>query len=123
MPSDRKPTSQAGESFDLGPLDVQDDEMGDTNITDWAIAQLDSQLGRPEEPLFMAVGYYRPHIPLWAPRRYFEPFNTLRIELPVAPADDLFDLPVIARRWATEPITAGSHATVLRFGQWGERGS
>lgn len=37
MPSDRtgKPD---GESFDWGPLDVADTEMGDTKITDWAMS-------------------------------------------------------------------------------------
>ncbi len=117
MPSDRRPDSPGGESFDWGPFNVPDSEMGDTQITDWAIDQLQNTR---DEPLFLGVGYYRPHIPLWAPAHYFERFNHVDIQLPVVKTNDLNDLNDIAKRWATEPVTAGRHATVLRFGQWEE---
>ncbi|MCP4451420.1 MAG: sulfatase-like hydrolase/transferase, partial [Planctomycetes bacterium] len=61
MPSDRKPKDRAGESFDWGPFDVPDSDFGDTQITDWAIDKIKQVRGKP---LFLAVGYYRPHIPL-----------------------------------------------------------
>jgi arylsulfatase A-like enzyme len=78
MPSDRAPNRAAGESFDWGPLDVPDSAMGDTQITDWAIQQLRSA---QEKPFFLGVGYYRPHIPLFAPARYFAPFPVDSIKL------------------------------------------
>lgn len=117
MPSERKPNNPAGESFDWGPFDVPDSAMGDALITDWAIDQLQKHR---DQPLFLGVGYYRPHIPLWAPSHYFERFNNVTIQLPPANENDLSDLSVIARRWAIEPVTAGRHATILRFGQWKE---
>jgi len=117
MPSDRKPNNPAGESFDWGPFDVPGSAMGDAQITDWAIDQLQKQR---DQPLFLGVGYYRPHIPLWAPSRYFERFNNVAIQLPPASEDDLNDLSAVAKRRAVAPVTAGSHATVLRFGQWKE---
>src|SRR5262249_48888041 len=40
MPSDRSPKGTPGESFDWGPFDVDDDEMGDGQITAWAVEQL-----------------------------------------------------------------------------------
>ena len=72
MPSDRHPTRKDGESFDWGPFDVPDSDFGDTQITDWAIDKLREER---DEPLFLGVGYYRPHIPLWAPARFFERFK------------------------------------------------
>ncbi|MHC4168997.1 MAG: sulfatase-like hydrolase/transferase, partial [Planctomycetota bacterium] len=105
MPSDRNPTGANGESFDWGPFDVDDDDMGDGKITSWAIEQLKRQA---DKPFFLAVGYYRPHIPLWAPRRYFDLYPEQSTILPKVLSSDLDDLGVTARRWALEPVTAGA---------------
>ena len=118
MPSDRAPDSPGGESFDWGPLDVTDSEMGDTQITDWAIEKLDA--GFDGKPFFMGVGYYRPHIPLFAPARYFQRFDSVKIELPPFQTNDLSDLSSVARKWAIEPVTAGRHSTVVENDQWEE---
>lgn len=117
MPSDRKPNRPDGESFDWGPFDVSDSAMGDAQIADWAIERIQQ---RSSDPLFLAVGFYRPHIPLWAPQKYFDRFRNVDIQLPPAAEDDLNDLSPIARQWALEPVTAGRHATVLRHRQWHE---
>ncbi len=116
MPSDRKPDSDDGESFDWGPWDLPDRYFGDTQITDWAIERLRSA---PDRPLFLGIGYYRPHIPLWAPKRYFARFRSAPAQLPPVLENDLDDLSPTARHWALEPVTAGAHATVVQHGQWG----
>jgi len=115
MPSDRKPNEKGGESFDWGPFDVPDSDFGDTKITDWAIEQLNKER---DAPLFLGVGYYRPHIPLWAPARFFERFSDNPGKLPNIRTDDLKDLGASAQKWAIEPVTAGSHATVVKHKQW-----
>ena len=115
MPSDRRPTTKSGESFDWGPWDVPDSDFGDTQITDWAIERLRQ---KRDKPLFLGVGYYRPHIPLWAPKRFFDRFIEAPAELPSILTNDLEGLSATGRRWALEPVTAGSHATVVRFRQW-----
>ncbi len=116
LPSERNPNTAAGESFDWGPMDVEDEAMGDTRITDWAT----SQLGRSREnPFFMGVGYYRPHIPLFAPKRDFDAVPPVdQTQLPLTMSGDLEDVPRTALGWAKEPITAGSHQLVLASGQW-----
>ena len=115
MPSDRKPTLTDGESFDWGGWDVRDTDFGDTKITDWAIGKLKEE---GVEPLFLAVGYYRPHIPLWAPKRFFDRFKDDPGKLPPVKNSDLNDLGEMGRKWAREAVTAGSHATVVEYGQW-----
>ena len=115
MPSDRRPNGKAGESFDWGPFDVPDSEFGDTRITTWAIEKIESHDG---SPLFLGVGYYRPHIPLWAPARFFERFVDEPGRLPRVLPNDLNDVSETARKWAREPVTAGSHATVVKYKQW-----
>ncbi len=115
MPSDRRPDDPGAESFDWGPIDVPDSAMGDAQIVDWAIQRLQA---KSVEPFFLAVGFYRPHIPLWAPAKYFEPFPPGSIQLPPVLENDLDDLGPIGRRIALEPATAGSHATVVKYKQW-----
>lgn len=115
MPSDRRPNDPAGESFDWGPVDVGDGDMGDGQITDWAVKQLRHP---SDQPFFLGVGFYRPHIPLFAPAQYFKPFPVESITLPPYAKDDLEDLPAIGRQIALDAVTAGSHASVVRHTQW-----
>lgn len=115
MPSERRPKDPAAESFDWGPLDVDDEAMGDAQIATWAVKRLSAPA---KEPFFLGVGFYRPHIPLFAPQRYFEPFPVAAMTLPPAAADDLADLPAVGRQIALDAITAGSHASVVKYGQW-----
>ena len=117
MPSDRRPTTKDSESFDWGAFDVPDSDFGDTKITDWAIKKLKD---KQTKPFFMGVGYYRPHIPLWAPKRFFERFKDEPAALPIVRTDDLVDVSETAKKWAREAITAGSHETVLKYDQWRE---
>jgi arylsulfatase A-like enzyme len=115
MPSDRRPETTDGESFDWGPINIPDAAMGDTQITDWAIERMQTDF---DAPFFLGVGFYRPHIPLWAPKPYFNRFENMPGLLPPVKADDLDDLSEIARQWALEAVTAGSHATVVEYDQW-----
>lgn len=117
MPSDRAPNKRSGESFDWGPWDVPDTDFGDTQITDWAISQLKA---KSDKPLFLALGYYRPHIPLWAPKRFFDRFKDDPGKLPTIKKNDLDDLSETAKNWAREPVTAGAHKSVLKHQQWEE---
>ncbi len=115
MPSDRRPKDPAAESFDWGPVDVDDEAMGDAQIATWAVQRLARSA---PQPFFLGVGFYRPHIPLFAPKRYFEPFPVSAMTLPPATRDDLADLPEAARQIALDAVTAGSHASVIKFRQW-----
>lgn len=116
MPSDRGGDTSGGESFDWGPLDVDDADMGDGQIADWAAGHL--RKSSSSQPWFMAVGFYRPHIPLFAPKKYFDLYDGIDLQLPEVKADDLADLSAAGRSWARDAVTAGSHATVLKYGQW-----
>lgn len=116
LPSERNASRPEGESFDWGPVDVADEEMGDTLITDWAIKKLAEKRARP---FFLGVGYYRPHIPLFAPKRDFDVLPPLdAIELPKVAADDLADLGDQGRKTALDAITAGTHDIVVKNHQW-----
>ena len=80
-------------------LDVTDEEMGDYKVASWAIEQWQQVT---DKPLFMSVGFYRPHRPLHVPKPWFEQFPLDSIRRPAEPdgVDDWADMPEFARRLA-----------------------
>lgn len=69
----------------------------DSLVTDAAIALLDARHPqRTGQPLFLAVGYYRPHTPYIAPASYFDMYSPEAIEAPPDPTADRADIPVAA---------------------------
>ncbi len=111
----KKPLNANGldkEHFDWSPLDAATEDMGDTKLTDWAIERL---MEPSDQPLFLAVGYVKPHLPWYVPREYFDRFPLDAIELPAFRDDDLDDLPPSGVRMAKPE---GDHAAVVGGDQW-----
>jgi arylsulfatase A-like enzyme len=61
--------------------DVPDNGYYDGAQTDMAIKRL-RELNNREKPFFFAIGYYRPHLPFNAPKKYWDLYN--REEIPLA---------------------------------------
>lgn len=76
--------------FDWAPLDIADEETGDFSSVQWVIEQLEREHDRP---FFLAAGIYRPHVPWYVPRKYFDMFPIDDVQLPEVPEDDLGDVP------------------------------
>lgn len=49
-----------------------------------------------DHPFFLAVGFYRPHCPYIAPKKYFDMYPLDKIALPKDPPDDREDIPSAA---------------------------
>lgn len=79
---------------DWGPSPFRDKELGDRQIANWAVEGFAS--GKLEPPFFFAVGFYRPHVPIYSPARFFERLPMEDLELPATLADDRADIPPIA---------------------------
>lgn len=99
--------------FDWGPVDAKPADMGDYKLTDWAIDLL--KTAPAEKPLFLAVGYVKPHLPWYVPQEYFDRFPLADIKLPVTKENDLDDVPVSGKKMAG---AEGDHASVLKGDQW-----
>lgn len=84
-----KPPQNANE-FDWGPFEIADHEMGDGKLVEWATQFLAAP---PKQPFFLATGIYRPHLPFYAPRKYFDMYPLDQIIPPEMKEDDCDDLP------------------------------
>ncbi len=98
--------------FDWGPVDAPTEEMGDAQVVDWVSAKL---AGEFDKPFFLACGFFRPHLPWYAPRKYFDMFPLETIELPSVNPDDLVDIPAAGVRMARPE---GDHKKVIEHNQY-----
>nr|WP_238388812.1 sulfatase [Roseimaritima ulvae] len=61
-----------------------------------ATAAIDIMKDKRDQPFFLAVGFFRPHTPYVAPRKYFDMYPLDALRLPYAPANDRDDIPTAA---------------------------
>jgi arylsulfatase A-like enzyme len=73
------PANKLGPSW-LAPT-VSDDAFADGATAEKATEVL-GELARDKKPFFLAVGFSRPHLPLVAPRRYFDLYPMAQVKVP-----------------------------------------
>ena len=73
--------------------DGKDEEQTDGMIATEAIKLMEEKKG---EPFFVAAGFFRPHTPFVAPKKYFDMYPLKTLRLPYAPKDDREDVPTAA---------------------------
>jgi arylsulfatase A-like enzyme len=117
MPRERRLESQKIESFDWGPFPVTDQEMDDYKTASWVIDKINN---KNDKPFFLAAGFYRPHIPLFIPQKYYDMYPTDKIQLPGLLENDLADIPGVGKDFALKAYSAGSHKNVTDHNQWRE---
>lgn len=87
-------------TFDWGPPVLPEEQMLDVR----SVAFGAEFLGRAhDQPFFLAIGIFRPHLPYFVPQRYLDAYPPEEIILPVVNADDLDDIPpggrMLRARW------------------------
>jgi len=73
--------------------DGSDKEQTDGMITTEAIKLMEQ---KQNEPFFLGVGFFRPHTPYVAPKKYFDMYPLGDIDLPEVPFGDRDDIPAAA---------------------------
>jgi len=98
--------------FDWGAVSETKEEMGDWKVAEWISRQLAE---KADDPFFLACGFYRPHLPWFAPQEYFDKFPIDSIQLPEVLESDLDDIPAAGIEMAKPK---GDHAAVTKHDQW-----
>lgn len=83
--------------FDWGPIARADSDTGDGRMVTWAEEFLSSP---PDQPFLLTCGIYRPHLPFYAPGKYFDLFDPQTLTLPPIQSADCDDLPVMGQKFA-----------------------
>jgi len=98
--------------FDWGPVDVADEDMDDAKVARWGADFLSRE---QKQPFFLACGFFRPHLPWYVPRKYFDMYPPEDITLPNVNENDLDDIPPVGRRFAG---AQRDHRRVLETDNW-----
>lgn len=98
-------------SFDWGPIEIPVEEMDDHKQVSRAIESINKER---DKPFFIACGIYRPHLPWYVPREFFDLYPMDSIEVPTVLEDDLDDVPAMGRAFSV----SSEHQIILESGQW-----
>ena len=77
-------------NFDWGQWPFDESATPDVRSVDFGIEFLSRP---PEQPFFLAIGLFRPHMPFHVPPKYFAEYPAGNVAMPRTLADDLMDLP------------------------------
>jgi len=89
-----------GASLSWLAADGSDEEQTDGIVATESIKLLE-RYSDSETPFFLAVGFYKPHTPYVAPKKYFDLYDVSQIEVPRVPDGYLDTLPGPARKSLT----------------------
>jgi iduronate 2-sulfatase len=99
----RTPILPLGMHGDLGiPIAAHPSEAPDELITDYmiaesAIAMIEEQHGEhPDQPWFIAAGFFRPHVPFIVPSKYFDLYALEDMQPPAVAPGELSQAPPLA---------------------------
>ena len=95
----------------VAALDTPEADLIDSKTASFGVERLGQT---HDKPFFIACGFHRPHLPLVAPRKYFDMFPLETIKLPEVRPDDLADLSGAAIKLAAP----GEFAAIRDAGKW-----
>ncbi len=75
---------------DWGTFPHRDEDKGDWKVASWTVDQLDA---KPQEPFFLASGFFLPHVPCYATQKWFDLYPEETLMLPPVKLDDRDDTP------------------------------
>ena len=107
-----RPVNWSG-AWDWGAYPTKDAEMADIQLAQNVAKALKEDF---DKPFFMSVGFFRPHVPLFVPPKWFNLYDVGKLALPKNPKSDLDDLPKNFLR-INDYAVAPTHAEVVSVGK------
>lgn len=89
-PRPKEKMNWSGKAWDWGEFPPTDDEMYDYQL---AVSASEVLLSDQENPFFLSVGFFRPHVPMFAPPKWFDLYDEDSVTLPYAASEDMVDVP------------------------------
>jgi arylsulfatase A-like enzyme len=75
---------------DWGVFPHNDEDKGDWKVASWAVDKLNE---KPQEPFFLSVGFFLPHMPCYATQKWFDLYPEETLMLPPVQLGDRQDTP------------------------------
>ncbi|MFT5493579.1 MAG: choline-sulfatase [Limisphaerales bacterium] len=100
--------------WDWGAYPNDESEMPDYKVADWVTERLRR---KQDKPFLLVAGFWRPHVPMYAPPKWIEKFPLDSIELPKVMKGDRDDLPTYAKE-LTIGLPAPRHEWFVKNKQW-----
>lgn len=80
--------------MDWGTFPHSDEDRGDWAVATWAVEQLES--ADVDEPFFLSAGFFLPHVPCYAPPKWFDLYPEDGLEPPPLLRSDRDDTPLFS---------------------------
>lgn len=115
MPDEKISTYPGHPLWDWGAYPERDDQMPDYQIASWAEERLAEN---QKQPFWMGVGFYRPHVPQFAPQKWFDMYPLETLQLPKTIAEDLDDISPYGIAITREKHVSPTHEWVTENEEW-----
>mgnify|MGYP001825561794 CR=1 FL=1 len=101
--------------WDWGVFPETDEQMPDHKIAAWGVQELQK---KHDKPFLIATGFYRPHVPQFAPQKWFDMYPIDKVQLPKVMKDDLGDLSQYGINLTRMNHVAPTHEWVTKNDEW-----
>lgn len=102
--------------WDWGAYPEKDEQTPDYKIATWGVNALEN--ADPDKPFFLVTGFFRPHVPQYAPQHWLDKFPLESIKLPEVIKGDLDDISPYAIDISRLKHVAPTHEWVVEHGEW-----
>lgn len=100
--------------WDWGAFPETDDQLADYSLATWTVQQLEAN---HDKPFFLGCGFFRPHVPLYVPQKWFDLYPLETLELPPHQRGDLSDVPEYGQDLSWSAV-APRHGWMVQNDQW-----
>lgn len=102
--------------WDWGAYPEKDEQTPDYKIASWGMEALKKT--DKDKPFLLVTGFFRPHVPQYAPQHWLDKFPLDSIQLPEVIANDLEDISPYAIDLTRLKHVAPTHEWVLQNKEW-----